>query len=233
MSTQEKDFRKKLAICHHVIHYYGWDDLLATHISARLPDGNILITPHNVSFDKVTKKNIVTVTPTGEIISDNDFKVMPQAANIHLEAYKARKDINAIIHTHSKYAVILSSLETGMQFTNQQSLRFYNDIAYHHYDGLALDNEGQQIAKSFGNKKTMMILDNHGIISTANSIEQVIYKHYYFEQAIEIEVKTLSTGQKIRKIPEEICQKTAEQFTKVNSCHHEFELFKNITKKYR
>ncbi|WP_150466235.1 class II aldolase/adducin family protein [Francisella sp. SYW-9] len=232
MST-EKVFRKKLAICHHIIHHYGWDDLLATHISARLPNGNIIITPHNISFDKVTKKNLVTVTPNGEIISDNDHKVMPQAANIHLETYKARQDINAIIHTHSKYAVILSSLECGMQFTNQQSLRFYDDISYHHYDGLALDNEGKAIANSLGQKNNMMILDNHGIITTAESIEKAIYKHYYFEQSIEIEVKTLSSGQKIKPIPKGVCKKTSQQFAKINTCHIEFEVFKRITKKYR
>ncbi|ASG68154.1 aldolase [Francisella halioticida] len=229
----EKKLRKKLAVCHHVIHNYGWDDLLATHISARLPDGDILITPHDISFDKVTKKNIVTVTPNGEIISDNGYKVMPQAANIHLETYKARQDINAIIHTHSKYGVILSSLECGMQFTNQQSLRFYDDISYHHYDGLALDNEGKAIANSLGAKNTMMILDNHGIITTAESIEKAIYKHYYFEQSIELEVKTLSSGQKIKPIPQETCQKTSKQFKHINTCHIEFEVFKRITKRYR
>lgn len=151
---------------------------------------------------KLPKKIIVTITPNGEIVSDNGYKVMPQAANIHLETYNARKNINAIIHTHSKYAVILSSLECGMQFTNQQSLRFYDDVSYHHYDGLALDNEGKAIAASLGEKNSMMILDNHGIITTAESIEKAIYKHYYFEKAIEIEVKTLATGQKIRQIPQ-------------------------------
>lgn len=231
--SENKKYLKKLAISHHVIHHYGWDDLLATHISARLPDGNIIITPHNVSFNKVTKKNLVTVDLDGNIVSDNGYKVMPQAANIHLETYKARKDINAIIHTHSKYAVALSSLEYGMQFCNQQSLRFYNDISYHHYDGLALENEGKAIAESLGEDKNMMILDNHGIITTANSIEKAIYKHYYFEQAIEIEVKTLATGQKIKPIPQEVCKKTAAQFSKIQSCHHEFELFKRITKNYR
>ncbi len=73
-----------------------------------MPDGNILITPHNVAFDKVNKKNLVTISLDGEILSNNGYKVMPQAANIHLEAYKARADINSIIHTHSKYGVIFS-----------------------------------------------------------------------------------------------------------------------------
>ena len=80
----------------------------------------------------------------------------------------------------------------------------------------------------------MMILDNHGIITTAESIKKAIYKHYYFEQATEIEVKTLATGQKIRQIPQEICKKTAEQqSTKINTCHLEFEVFKTLTKSYR
>jgi len=232
MATENK-LRKQLAIAHHIIHYYGWDDLLATHISARLPDGNIIITPHNVAFDKVTSKNLVTVNLDGEILSDNGFKVMPQAANIHLETFKARADINAIIHTHSKYGVILSSLEEPMKFTNQQSLRFYDDISYHHYDGLALENEGKEIANSLGADNNIMILDNHGIITSADSIEKVIYKHYYFEQTAMLYIETLATGQKIKEIPTEICKKTAAQFQQVQSCQHEFELFERITKKYR
>ncbi|MDE4967596.1 aldolase, partial [Francisella tularensis subsp. holarctica] len=78
-----------------------------------------------------------------------------------------------------------------------------------------------------------MILDNHGIITTAYSIEKANYKHYYIEKAIEIEVKTLSTGQKIRQIPQEISKKTAEQFARINTSHLEFEVFKTLTKKYR
>jgi ribulose-5-phosphate 4-epimerase/fuculose-1-phosphate aldolase len=142
MST-EKNYVKKLAITHHIIYYYGWDDLLATHISSRLPNGNILITPHNMAVDKVNKKNLVMISLDGDILPNNGYKVMPQAANIHLGTYKARPDINAIIHTHSKYGVILASLNERMKFINQQSLRFYDDISYHHYDGLAFDNKGK------------------------------------------------------------------------------------------
>ncbi|MDE5031962.1 class II aldolase/adducin family protein, partial [Francisella tularensis] len=79
------------------------------HISARLRTGIVIISPHNVTVDKVTKKYIVTITPHGEIISDNGYKVMPPAANIHVETYKARKESNAIIPTHSEYAGLLSS----------------------------------------------------------------------------------------------------------------------------
>ncbi|MDE4965872.1 class II aldolase/adducin family protein, partial [Francisella tularensis] len=78
----------------------------------------------------------------------------------------------------------------------------------------ALDNEGKAIAASLGEKNSMMILDNHVIITTAESIEKAIYKHYYFEKAIENEVKTLATGQKIRQIPQEISKNTAEQFAR-------------------
>lgn len=229
----EKKLRKKLAILHHIIHYYGWNDLLATHISARLPDGKVVITPHNIAFDKVNKKNLVTINLDGKILSDNGHKVMPQATNIHLETYRARADINTLIHTHSKYGVILASLEESMKFTNQQALRFYNDIAYHHYDGLALDNEGKAIANSLGANKNMLILKNHGLITTASSIEEAIYKHYYFEKTAMLYIKTLATGQKIKEIPEAICKKTANQFQAVQSHKDEFKLFKTITKHYR
>ena len=232
MST-EKKLRKKLAIAHHTLNYYGWDDLVSTHISIRLEDDSVLITPHNVSFDRVNKNNIVRVDLDGNILSDNGYKVMPQAANIHLETYKARADINAIIHTHSMYGVILSTLESGMIFNNKQVLRFYNDIAYHDYGSLALDNEGEEIAKSLGANKNMMILHNHGLITTANSIELALYKHYYFEKCAETQVKALSTNQKLIEIPQEVCEKTAKQFSKSMNYKEALDVFINQTKKYR
>ena len=229
--TEELFIRQKLAVAHHVIHYFGWDDLLATHISARLPNNEILITPHNVSFDKVNASNIVKTNLDANIISDNGYEVMPQAANIHLETYKVRQDINCIIHTHSDSAVVISSLSKGMIFFNQQSLRFYNEVAYHDYDGLALADEGKHIAKSLGDKN-ILILNNHGVITTSITIEKCIYSHYYLEKSFDLQLKALSTQQDLREIPENICLKTYNQFKKVETPNKEFQYFKELTKNY-
>lgn len=219
----EKILREKLAAAHHVVHYYNWDDLLATHLSVRIPETNhILITPMNVPFEEVCASSLIKCDFNGKVISDNGQKLMPQAINIHGEIYKRSTTIMSAMHTHSIYGVAVSSLESGLLFMNQQSLRFYNDVAYHDFDGLALKNEGEEIVKSLGNKK-VMILRNHGLLTTGRSIEVALYLLYYLEVVCEIQIKTLSSGGKIIYPSREISQKTKSQFDSVLSPEFEFD----------
>ncbi len=230
MQNSENDIRKKLAIAHHVIAHYGWDELISTHLSARIPDTEaVLITPKNTAFKKVTPTNLVMVNLEGEYLSENGQKVLKQAANIHLEAYKAREDIHCMIHTHSMYSTIVSSLVSGFQFTNQNSLRFYNDIAYHSFNGLALDNEGSAIACDLGNKR-VLFAQNHGVITTGCSVEETLYYHYHIEKCCEMLVKTLQCGEKIHSIPEEVCKLTKTQFDRIKTPQVEFEYFAELVK---
>ena len=232
ISRIESQLREKLAILHRVINHFGWDDLLATHISAKISAQEVLISPHNVPFDEVNEDNIVKVNLSGDIISNNNYCVIQQALNIHLECYKKRNDINCIIHTHSDNGVAVSALECGFLFFNQQALRFYDDISYHAYDGLALDNEGVNIANSLG-EKSILILKNHGLITTANTIESTIYKHYYLEKCMDIQLKTLSTNKEIAFIPENVCKTTREQFRNVETPDIEFNYFKRLVNNHR
>jgi len=100
-------------------------------------------------------------------------------------------------------------------------LRFYNDVAYHDYNALALDNEGDEIVKSIGNK-SVMVLRNHGLLAVADSIELAMYRLYYLEKSCEIQVKTLSTSKSITHIDESVCNQTYEQFKKVKSPREAF-----------
>lgn len=219
----EKMLREKLAAAHHIVHYHHWDDLLATHLSVRIPDTNhILITPMNTPFEEVCASNLIKCDFHGKIISDNGQKLMPQAINIHGEIYKNSSTIMSVMHTHSIYGVAVSSLERGLLFINQQSLRFYNDVAYHSFDGLALQNEGEEIVKSLKNKQ-VMILRNHGLLTTGRSIEVALYLLYYLEEVCEIQIKTLSSGEKIVFPNKEISEKTKAQFDSIFSPEFEFE----------
>jgi len=217
MPYTEENLRIKLAASHHIIHYNGLDDLLAAHLSARIPETNeMLITPHNVPFEEVCASNLVKTTLDGKLLSDNGHKVMPQAHNIHAEIYKASPTIMSALHTHSLYGTAVSSLECGLLPINQHALRFYGDIAYHEFDGLALDNEGQHIVQSLGDKQ-VMILRNHGLLTTGPSIETATYYMIYLERACNMQIKTLSANQPIIEIPEAVRQKTKEQFDSIMS----------------
>ncbi len=227
MSITETKLRTELAACHHIIHYNGWDDLLATHLSARIPNTqHILITPHNIPFEKVSASNLIKCDFDGNILADTNAALMPQARNIHGEVYKARNTIMAAMHTHSPNSVAVSSLECGFLFFHQQALRFYNDIAYHDYSGLALENEGAEIVQSL-KEKSILLAKNHGVFIVGESIAQTMYRLYYFEVSCKIQIKALSTGQKITQIPHDICVKTAAQFNKILTPEKELEVLMN------
>lgn len=227
MLTKEKTLRQQLAACHHIIHYQGWDDLLGTHLSVRIPDTDtILITPLNVPFEQVCASNLIKCDFDGSIMGESKMGLMPQAKNIHGAIYKASDHIMSVMHTHSMNGVAVASLDCGLLFIHQQSLRFYNDIAYHHYNGLALENEGEEMVKSLGDK-SVLIARNHGLVATGNSIAQALYRLYYLEVACEIQVKALSTGQKLIEIPHDICEKTAKQFQSIQTTEFELQALMN------
>lgn len=190
----ETELRQKLAAAHHVIHYQGWDSLLATHLSARIPETNtLLLTPLNIPFEEVSASKLIKCDFDGNLIEDNGYKFLPQAINIHSEIYKANSSVMSTMHTHSICGVAVSTQKEGLQFIHQQAMRFYDDISYHDFHGLAVDNEGKQIVDSLGKKK-VMILRNHGLLVTAESIEMALYLLYYLEISCDIQIKAMSLG---------------------------------------
>jgi ribulose-5-phosphate 4-epimerase/fuculose-1-phosphate aldolase len=212
MGTIEQTLREELAAAHHIIHYHGWDDLLATHLSARIPGtDHLLITPMNVAFEAVSASRLIKCDFDGNFVDNNQEHLMPQAINIHGDIYKNSQTIMSAMHTHSIDGVAVSSLECGFLFSNQRALRFYNDVAYHDYDGLALVNEGENIVKSLGHNR-VMVLRNHGLVTTGKSIAEACYLLYYLETACTTQIRLLATNAKMRLIPEDICQKTKAQF---------------------
>ncbi|MDA7742103.1 class II aldolase/adducin family protein [Francisellaceae bacterium] len=221
MTEIEKTLRMKLAAAHHIVHYQGWDDLLAAHLSARIPDTNhLLITPHNTAFEMVCASSLVKTDLDGNIIGEGN--VMPQATNIHASIYKNSTTVMSAMHTHSKNAVAVASLECGLRFFHQQSLRFYDDVAYHKFAGLALESEGEEMVESLGNKKILM-LKNHGVLTTGKSIEEALYALYYLEESCDIQLRVMSTNTTIIEVSKENAQLTKKQFDKIQSTHLEFE----------
>jgi ribulose-5-phosphate 4-epimerase/fuculose-1-phosphate aldolase len=218
----EQSLRIKLAAAHHIVHYSGWDDLLATHLSARVPGtNNLLITPTNVPFEEVTASRLIKCTPDGKILEDNGEGLMPQAINIHGEIYKASNTIMSAMHTHSLYGVAVASLKCGLLFQNQRALRFYDDVAYCEYNGLALEDEGKHIVQALQNKK-VMILRCHGLLTTGTSIEEAVYLLHYLEHACETQIKILSTQQETVEIPKELCRTTKAQLDSIRKPELEF-----------
>ena len=224
MSDIEKRIREELAASHHIIHYSGWDDLVATHLSARIPNtDHILISPHNIPFEEVCASNLVEIDFDGKVISDAyDYGVIPQAINIHAAVYRKSETIMSVMHTHSMYGGAVASLKCGLLYINQHVIHFYNEVAYHEFDGLALDNEGELIVNSLGDKK-VMILRNHGLLTTGESVGEACYLMHYLERCCQMQIATMSANTEILDIPQNICEATKAQYDTVRTPEIDFQ----------
>ena len=224
MKTIEKRIREALAASHHIVHLSKADDLVATHLSARIPDTDqLLITPHNLPFEEVCASNLVKIDIEGNIISDrHHYGVMPQAVNIHASVYQKRDNVMSAMHTHSIYGNAVASLKCGLLYINQHAIRFYNEVAYHDFDGLALDNEGDAIADALGDKK-VMILRNHGLLTTGASVGEACYLLHYLERCCQMQITAMSAGSELLEIPPDVCAATKAQYDRVKTPDIDFQ----------
>ena len=135
MSEQEWEMRVNLAACYRIIASYGWDDLVFTHISARVPgtEDEFLINPYGMLFEEITASNLVKVNKAGEKLAPSEFDVNPAGFIIHSAVHEARDDAHCVIHLHTNDGVAVSAQEQGLLPISQQSLFPLSNLAYHGY----------------------------------------------------------------------------------------------------
>ncbi|ODN42393.1 class II aldolase/adducin family protein [Piscirickettsia litoralis] len=210
----EKELRIQLAAAHRLIAHFGWTDLVSSHLTIYLPESDqMLATPYGLLFEEVRASDIVRIDRFGSAVGLSDYPVIGAGVTIHNAVYDANPLSRAAIHTHSLYGTAVSSLESGLMFINQHCLRFYGQVAYHDFGGLAFNtDEREPIANALGDKP-VMILKNHGLLAAGPTIVDAFYNIYYLEKACEMQIKTLSAGQPIIPISHEDCLLTARQLT--------------------
>jgi ribulose-5-phosphate 4-epimerase/fuculose-1-phosphate aldolase len=214
MSQEEREVRVDLAACYRLIAHYGMDDLIATHISARVPgaEEHFLVNPYGLLFSQVTASNLVKVDLEGRIVEDTPYKVNPAGFVIHSAVHAARPDAKCVIHTHTVAGMAVSCLEVGLLPLSQKSLRFYNRIAYHDYEGKS-DNidERERLAVDLG-KMNAMILRNHGLLVCGPSVKWAFKCMMALEKSCKVQLAVMSTGAKITELSAEVMEHAAKQF---------------------
>jgi ribulose-5-phosphate 4-epimerase/fuculose-1-phosphate aldolase len=201
MSDVEAKMRRDLAACYRLVALYGWDDMLATHISARLPDEDgkecFLLNPVGLMFEEITASSLVKVNMDGEIISDTPYKVNRAGFVIHSAVHAARHDAGCVIHLHSKDGVAVSAMEDGILPLNQGAITIGSQIAFHEYEGVATnEDERARLAADLGNKP-LMLLRNHGTLAVGPSVASAFVLMYLLESCCTVQVRTLGMGQKL------------------------------------
>lgn len=217
MNSIEWNARCQLAALYRLIAYYRMTDLIDTHISFRLPNepSHFLINQYGIPFEKMTASNLVKIDHDGCIVEDYDQNKKVNAAGfvIHSAIHRARADVNCIIHTHTADGVAVSAQKNGLLPLSQHALKFYENIGYHDYEGIALSLDEQQRLVNDLSSHRCMILRNHGLLATGESIPRAFHEIYFLERACQIQVKAMMSSE-LNQPSLDVCRHTAAQFNR-------------------
>ena len=213
VSKEEWETRQDLAAFYRTIPYFGWDDLIFTHISAKVPGANdeFLINPYGFLFDEITASNLVKVNLKGKILSDTNNFINPAGFTIHSAIHESREDAHCIVHLHSNDGVAVASLKDGLLPLSQTGMLVRSQIAYHDYEGVALfEEEKERLVKDLGEAR-LMILRNHGTLALGKNVAEAFTNIYFLEKACSYQVRALSGNLELNYPSEESIETTRQQ----------------------
>lgn len=203
VSEQEWQLRVDLAACYRTVAQYGWDDLVFTHISARVPgpEHHFLINPYGLLFEEVTASSLVKVDLHGNKVMDSEYAINPAGFVIHSAVHEAREDAKCVMHLHTNAGIAVSVQEQGLLPYSQQSLFALSSLSYHDYEGVALNPEEKVRLVADLGKTNFMILRNHGLLTCAESVADAFLAMFILQRSCEIQIQAQSTGTTLRPIP--------------------------------
>jgi ribulose-5-phosphate 4-epimerase/fuculose-1-phosphate aldolase len=196
VSGEEWQARVDLAAVYRLVALHGWDDMIFTHISMRVPgpDHHFLINPYGMLFEEITASSLVKVDLEGEIVSPTSYFINPAGFTIHSAVHAAREDAKCVIHLHTEAGVAVSAQKGGLMPLTQHALIVLPSIAYHDYEGIALNlDERERLVKDLGDKR-LMILRNHGTLAVGDTAASAFMGMFYLERACAMQVKALTAG---------------------------------------
>ena len=198
--------RIDLAAAYRLVALYGWDDLVFTHISARVPgpEHHFLINPYGWMFEEITASSLVKVDLEGRKVMPSEHDINPAGFTIHSAVHAARQDALCVMHTHTPNGVAVSAQKSGLLPISQQSMGVLSSLAYHGYEGLALnEDEKPRLVRDLGDKDHLMLC-NHGLLTAAASIADAFTMMYFFETSCMIQIRAQSGGSELIPIPKPI-----------------------------
>jgi ribulose-5-phosphate 4-epimerase/fuculose-1-phosphate aldolase len=217
VSTEEWQSRVDLAAAYRLVALYGWDDLIFTHISARVPgaDHHFLLNPYGMMFDEVTASSLVKIDLAGNKVMDSPYFINPAGFTIHSAVHAAREDALCVMHLHTDYGIAVSAQKDGLLPISQQAMFPLASLAYHEYEGLALnEDEKPRLVADLGNKSNM-ILRNHGLLTFGKTTAEAFLSMYILERACRIQILAQSGGGELHRVADPIIDLTAKQLSAV------------------
>jgi ribulose-5-phosphate 4-epimerase/fuculose-1-phosphate aldolase len=217
VSAEEWQLRVDLAACYRLVAEFGWDDLVFTHISAKLPgpQEHFLINPYGMLFGEITASSLVKVDLAGNVLGESPWPVNPAGFTIHSAIHAARPDVKCVLHTHSLNGVAVSTQKGGVLPISQQSIFVLASLSYHDYEGVALrDDEKPRLVADLGDR-TFFMLRNHGLLTAADSIPDAFLAMYIFEATCAIQLRAQSGGGELVTVHPQIVATAKQQAAQV------------------
>ena len=221
-SSEEWAVRCDLAALYRLVAHFRMTDLIDTHITARVPgpEHHFLINRYGVLFHEMRASDLVKIDSTGRVVepgADDEqnaarYRVNAAGFTIHSAVHMAREDLHFVVHTHTSAGSAVSAQKQGLLPISQHALKFYGHLAYHDYEGIALDlGERERLIADLGTHNAM-ILRNHGLLAGGASAGTAFHEIYFLERACQIQVQALAGGAELNPVSEAVCKLTAAQF---------------------
>jgi ribulose-5-phosphate 4-epimerase/fuculose-1-phosphate aldolase len=187
--------RVDLAACYRLVAHYGWDDLVFTHISARIGGSHdFLINPYGLMFDEVTASNLVRVDLHGNKTLESPYEINPAGYTIHSAIHAAREDVGCVLHLHTVAGIAVSCQEQGLLPISQQASIAVQSLAYHDYEGIALNPDEKARLQEHLGGASHFILRNHGLLVASRSVPDAFMAMFNLQRACEIQVAAQGRG---------------------------------------
>ena len=213
VSDEEWAIRVDLPAAYRMVAYYGWDDLIFTHLSARIPgpEHHFLLNPYNLMFEEVTASALVKVDVNGNPVEPTPFITNPAGFTIHSAIHMAREDAHAVMHLHTPAGQAVAAHQDGLLPLTQTAMLIRGDVAFHDYEGVAVDlGERERLVADLGDKNAM-ILRNHGTLAVGKNVGECFIRLYYLERACQAQIMALSAGDSLNNPPQGSPEITAQQ----------------------
>jgi len=206
VSAEEWETRVDLAACYRLVDHYGMTEMVANHISARVPgtDDQFLINPYGMFYDEITASSLVKIDLQGNVLLDpTEYGINRAGYVIHSAVHAGRPDVSCVVHTHTIAGMAVSAMKRGLLPLAQTSMRFAR-IGYHDYEGVALNlEERERLVRDLGDHEGL-ILRNHGLLVVGASIPEAFNSVYRLERACQVQVAALSCNTKLKLPPQDI-----------------------------
>ncbi len=215
-SDAEWETRIELAACYRLVEKFGWTDLLANHISARVPgsEDHFLINPYGIRYDEITASALLKVDVDGNIIGPNHgFTFNPAGFVIHSAVHMARPELMCALHTHTYAGVAVSCQSNGLLPLSQMQLSVLGEVVYHDYEGIAASenlDERQRIVMDLGSSHCL-IMRNHGLMTVGESVGAAWCYMYRLERACRMQIEFQKTGAEWAELSQATIGQTIEK----------------------